>query len=96
VIAAPVGTGHLHQLEDLQFGRRRHVRAAAKINEIAFTVQRNLLIGRNGANQLSLVLFTHAKEEVDRIVPRPDFTDNRYILLASSAMRFSMATKSSV
>ena len=33
-IAAPVGAGDLHQLEDLELAGRRHVRAAAQIDEV--------------------------------------------------------------
>jgi len=81
MIATPVGTGHLHELEDLELGRRWHVRATAKVDEIAFAVERNLLIGGNGANQLGLVFFTEIEEELDRIVARPYFPCYRNILL---------------
>jgi hypothetical protein len=40
-IATPIGTGHFHQLENLELGGVRHMRAAAQIDEIAFTVKRD-------------------------------------------------------
>ncbi len=72
VVATPVGAGHLHQLEDLQLGCRRHVRAAAEVNEIALSVQRDLLIGRNGANQFGLVFLaqTPGRTRPHRRAPR--------------------------
>jgi hypothetical protein len=39
VVAAPVGAGHLHQLEVLELARAGHVRAAAQVLEAAFAVQ---------------------------------------------------------
>jgi hypothetical protein len=81
VVAAPVGAGHLHQLEDLELGRGRHVRAAAEVDEIAFAVERDLLVGRDGTDQLGLVFFAEIEEELDRIVARPDFAADRDVLL---------------
>jgi hypothetical protein len=43
-VAAPVGAGQLHQLEYLQLAGGRHVRAAAQVGEVAFAVQRHILI----------------------------------------------------
>src|SRR3546814_17574841 len=34
-VAAPIGAGHFHQLEDLEIARGRHVRPAAAADEIA-------------------------------------------------------------
>ena len=45
-VAAPVGAGHLHQLERFQLAGRRHVRAAAQVGKFAFAVQRHILVGR--------------------------------------------------
>ncbi len=81
VVATPVSASHLHQLEDLQLGRGRHVRAATQVDEIAFAIQRHLLVGRNSLDQLGLVFFAETQEELDRIVTRPDFTADRNVLL---------------
>jgi hypothetical protein len=43
LVAAPVGAGDLHQLEDLELAGRRHVRAAAQVDEIALAIQRDIL-----------------------------------------------------
>jgi hypothetical protein len=69
VVAAPVGAGHLHQLEDLQLAGGRHVRAAAQVGEIAFAIQRHLLVGRNGLDD-SALYFRPTQEELDRLVAR--------------------------
>ena len=81
MIAAPIGTSHLHQLEHLELAGRRHVRATTEIDEIAFAVQRHLLICGNRGNQLGLVLLALTEEEIHRIVAIPDFTRHRNILL---------------
>src|SRR5256714_6029461 len=54
-ISAPVGAGDLRQLEYLELARGRNVRAAAQIDEIAFPVQRNLLVRGNRRDDLRLV-----------------------------------------
>ena len=60
VVAAPVGAGHLHQLEVLQPARARHVRAAAQVLERAFAVERHVLAGRDARDDLGLVVLAHA------------------------------------
>jgi hypothetical protein len=57
MVAAPVGAGHLHQLEDLELGRGRHVRAAAEVDEITFAVQRDLLVGRESRRSVRPCIF---------------------------------------
>ena len=59
-VAAPVGAGQLHQLEHFQLARRWHVRAAAQVGELAFGIQRHFLVGRDRADQFSLVRFADA------------------------------------
>ena len=81
VVAAPVGAGHLHQFEDLELARGRHVRAAAEVDEITFAVERNLLVGGNRGDQFGLVLFARIEEELYGGVARPDFAADRDILL---------------
>ncbi len=81
MVASPVGTGHLHQLENLEFGRGRHVRTTTKVDELALAIEGNLLTSRNGADQLSLVVLALSQEKFDGLVPIPDFADNRNVAL---------------
>jgi hypothetical protein len=57
VVAAPVGAGHLHQLEVLELAGAGHVRAAAQVLEFAFAVQRHILVGRDAFDDLGLVVL---------------------------------------
>ena len=55
-IAAPIGSGHLHQLEGVaDLAGRGHVRAAAQIEPVALMVDLQVLVFRNGIDQLDLV-----------------------------------------
>ena len=69
-IAAPVGACQLGQLEGLQLAGAGHVRPAAEIDEIALTVQREVLALRDARDDLGLVLLAHAAEERHRLVAR--------------------------
>ena len=54
-IAAPIGAGDLHQLEGVaDLAGRGHVRAAAEIEPVALLVDLDLLVCRNGVDQLDL------------------------------------------
>lgn len=79
-VAAPVGAGHLHQLEDLELARGRHVRATAQVDEIAFAVQADFLIFRNRGDDLRLVLLAHGLEQLDGVVAPPDFARDLFVL----------------
>ena len=61
-IAAPIGAGDLHQLEDLELAGRRNVRAAAQIGELAFRVQRDRIVRRDRRDDLGLVMLADAFE----------------------------------
>jgi hypothetical protein len=61
-VAAPVGTGHLHQLEDLELAGRRHVRATAQVGEITLAIERDILACRNRGNDLGLVVLADGLE----------------------------------
>ena len=63
-VAAPVGTRHLHELKDLEFAGRRHVRSAAEIDEVALTVKRNHFTRRNRFDDFRLIVFAHILEEL--------------------------------
>ena len=65
VVAAPVGAGHLHQLEVLELAGAGHVRAAAQVLEGALAVQRHIFVGRDAGDQLGLVGLAHALEVFD-------------------------------
>ena len=63
------------------------MRTAAEIDEIAFAVERDFLVG-GMAPISSLVLLAHVEEELDGIVT-PDFASNRNVALqVRSPMRF--------
>ncbi|MCY1220149.1 hypothetical protein D9M72_321510 [compost metagenome] len=79
-IAAPVGAGHLHQLEDLQLARGRHVRAAAQVDEAAFAVQADFLVGGDRGDDLGLVLLAHRLEQRHRFVAVPHFAHDPLVL----------------
>jgi hypothetical protein len=79
MVAPPVGAGQLHQLEDLELAGRRHVRAAAEIDEITLAVERDLLALRDGVDQLGLVVLSDRLEESHRLVALPDFALDRQI-----------------
>ena len=59
-VAAPVRAGELGQLEHAQLAGRRHVRAAAEVGELAFRVERNVLVRRDRGDDLRLVVLADA------------------------------------
>ena len=69
-VTTPVGTGYLHQLEYFQLAGRRYVRATAQVGELAFAVQAQHLIGRNGRNDLGLVGLADTLEVGHGVVTR--------------------------
>ena len=70
VVTAPVGTGHLHQLEVPEPARARHMRAAAQVFELTFAVQRHVFVRRDAGNDLGLVVLAQALEVRDGLVAR--------------------------
>src|SRR5690606_20165315 len=80
-VATPVSPGYFHQLEYFQLASRWHVRATAQVNEIAFAVQADRLVGRNGGNDLCLVVLADALEELDGVVAQPLFAGNHFVFL---------------
>jgi hypothetical protein len=69
-IAAPIGAGHLGQLEGLELAGARHMRAAAKVFEIALAVERQGFAFRDGADQFGLVVLAQLLEMGDGFVAR--------------------------
>ena len=80
-IAAPVRAGQLHQLEDLEPAGRRHVRTAAQVDELAFGVERNRLVGRDRRDDLRLVVLADRLEIAHRLVARHQRAGDRLVLL---------------
>ena len=69
VIAPPIGTSHLHQLERAaDVGGRAHMRAAAQIDPLALPIQRDRLVARQILDDLGLVFLPFVLEEADRLV----------------------------
>jgi hypothetical protein len=81
VVAAPVGTGHLHQLEVLELAGAGHVRAAAQVLEGAFAVQAHILVAGDGGNDLGLVGFADALEVLHGLVARQHAAHHRLVLV---------------
>ena len=71
-VAAPVGAGQLHQLEDLQLAGGRHVRATTQIGEMALAVERYVLALRDGLDDLGFVRLTDGLEIGHRLIARQD------------------------
>src|SRR6266700_6016899 len=79
-VAAPIGTGHAHQLEGLtEPAGRRQMRPNAQIDEFALAVDADLLRRRDLADILGLVALADAGEERDRPVAVPDLTGDRLV-----------------
>ena len=70
-VAAPVGARHLHQLEDLQLAGGRHVRPAAQVHEAPFAIEGDAFLGRNGRDDLGLVLLADGLEILDGLLSVP-------------------------
>jgi len=70
-VAPPIGSGQLGQLENLELTGRRHMRPATQVDEIALSIERDILIGRNRGNDLRLVVLADTLEELHRLVARP-------------------------
>ena len=70
-IAAPVGTGHLHELEGgADLAGRGHVRPAAEITPSALVVELDVLALRNGVDELDLEQLALGAEELLGLVAR--------------------------
>ena len=72
-VAAPIGGRDLHQLEGrADLAGRSHVRAAAEIEPVALLVDLELLVGRDGIDQLDLEHLALVLEDALRVIARPD------------------------
>ena len=59
-VTAPVGTRHMRELEGAESPGRGHVRPAAEVDEVALPIERDVVAGRDRADDLGLVLLAHA------------------------------------
>ena len=62
MVATPVGTRHLHQLEKTQLARAGHVGATAQVLKCALAVQRDVLVAGNAGDDLGLVMLAQPLE----------------------------------
>ncbi len=67
-IAAPVGAGHLGQLEGLELAGAGHVGTAAQVHPGALAVDANLLALGQFLNDLDLVVLPHIAEFFHRVL----------------------------
>ena len=73
VIAAPIGAGHLHQLEGgADIARAAHMRPTAQIDPVSLLVERYRLALRQVLDQLDLVLLALRLEQRDGVVAGGD------------------------
>ena len=79
-VAAPVRAGHAGQLERRNPPGRRHVRAAAQVDELALPVEREDFVFGDALDDLGLVGFAHLAEQTHRVVARYLLADDRQIL----------------
>ena len=80
VVAAPVSAGQLRQLERLAGGLRRgKVRPAAKVLPAPLSVDADLLVRREPADDLGLVVLADGIEVEDGVLAVPDLAPDRLV-----------------
>ena len=81
-VAAPIGAGHLHQLEGrADLPRRGHMRATAEVEPVALVVDLQVLAFGDRIDQLDLVALALVGKDLARLVARPDFAGERLVAL---------------
>ncbi len=81
-VAAPIGAGHLHQLEGVaDLPGRGHVRTAAEVEPVALLVDLDLLVFRNCVDQLDLEGLALGLEDMLGLVARPHLLGERGVAL---------------
>ena len=79
-VAAPIGAGHLHQLERVaNLPRGSHMRPAAQVEPVALRVDLEILALRNGIDELDLVGFALVAKHLPGLVAAPDFLGERLV-----------------
>ena len=79
-VAAPIGAGHLHQLEGVaDLAGRRHMRTTAEVEPVALEIDLDRLVAGNGVDQLDLEGFALVAEHLLGLFARPDFLGERFV-----------------
>src|SRR5258707_2893332 len=79
-IAAPIGAGHLHELEGMaELAGRRQMRAGAEIDEAALAIEADRLAARDLVDPLRLVFLADRAEERDGTVTLPFLARDRLV-----------------
>src|SRR5271166_4481226 len=79
-IAAPIGARDLHQLERASdLPGRRHMRTAAEVEPVALLVDLDLLVRRNGVDQLDLEQLALVAKNAFGLFARPHFFGERFV-----------------
>ena len=80
-IAAPVGAGHLHELEYFELAGGRHMRPATQVDPLALAIQADGLVRGNAGDDLGLVVLAEVLEKAHRFVARHLAAQHREIAL---------------
>jgi hypothetical protein len=79
-LASPIGARDLHQLEGIaDLAGRGHVRAAAEVEPVALLVDLDLLVFRNGVDELDLEQLALVAEDFLRLLARPHLLGERLV-----------------
>ncbi len=81
-VPAPIGAGHLHQLEGrADLAGRCHVRTTAEVEPVALEIDLEVLVGRDRVDQFDLVGLALAGKDITSLVARPDLLGERLVAL---------------
>ena len=80
MVAPPISTCHLHQLEMLELAGTRHMGATTQIGEVTLAVKRYIFIGRNRGDDLCFVVLAQLFEILDGLVSWHDLTRDGLVL----------------
>ncbi len=80
MVAAPIRTRHLHQLEMFETPGAGNVRAPAQVFELALAVKRHVFAGRNRRDDFGLVGLAQALEVGHRLVARQHAPFDLFVL----------------
>ena len=79
-VAAPIGAGHLHQLEGVaDLAGRGHVRPAAEVEPVALRVDLEVLVFRDRVDQFELVALALVGKHLSRLLARPDLLGEGFV-----------------
>jgi hypothetical protein len=81
-VTAPIGAGHLHQLEGrTNLPRGCHVRATAQVEPVALVIDLQILLVRDRVDQLDLVGLALVAKHLPGLVAAPHFLGERLVAL---------------